>query len=223
MQASRPHVEFTKGVPGRPRSRRSLDNRAPTRRYLKPDFGCLRCNRRGSWASARTHYLQWCPRCSRCNRRSGRRSLLVRSSLLNEFGGMCPELADQLLPAPDADGQRTAPGERADPALRMTVVAAIVRIHDGHGALRWPEGPRRQQPRPHAPGRRRSSWPAARYRPRRIVRLRPGTAPRRPVRPRPCCEHASAGPRSPDHDPVTAAAKTCLRRRNARLPGIIHK
>jgi len=31
--------------------------RARTRRYLKSESGCLRCNRRGSWASARTRYL----------------------------------------------------------------------------------------------------------------------------------------------------------------------
>ena len=30
---------------------------AHCRRYLKPELGCLRCNRRGSWASARTRYL----------------------------------------------------------------------------------------------------------------------------------------------------------------------
>jgi hypothetical protein len=39
------------------------------RSNLKPGFGCLRCNRGGSWASARTRYLQWCLRCSRCNSR----------------------------------------------------------------------------------------------------------------------------------------------------------
>ena len=58
--------------------------RTRSRRYLQPVSGCLCCNRRRSWASARTRYLQWCPRRSRCNRRSGRRSLPVRSSLLNE-------------------------------------------------------------------------------------------------------------------------------------------
>ena len=44
--------------------RGALDKRAPTRRYLQPGFGCLRCNRGRSWASARTRYLQWCLRCS---------------------------------------------------------------------------------------------------------------------------------------------------------------
>src|SRR5260370_18214957 len=39
--------------------------RAPTRRYLQPDFRCLCCKRRSSRASARTRYLQ------RCLRRTG--------------------------------------------------------------------------------------------------------------------------------------------------------
>ena len=96
IQAGRLHVKPTAGLPGRRHREGPFDNRTRTRRYLKPVFGCLLCNRGGSWASARTHYLQWRPRCSRCNRRSGRRSVLVRSSLLNEFGGVRPELADQL-------------------------------------------------------------------------------------------------------------------------------
>ena len=45
------------------------DNRAQCRRYLKPHFGCLCCNRRRPWASARTRYLWRCLRCSRCNSR----------------------------------------------------------------------------------------------------------------------------------------------------------
>jgi hypothetical protein len=49
----------------RPTTRRALDNRAPTRRYLQPDFRCLCCKRRSSRASARTRYLQ------RCLRRTG--------------------------------------------------------------------------------------------------------------------------------------------------------
>src|SRR5580693_8894061 len=39
-------------------ARRSPDNRAPTRRYLKPIFGCLRRNRRGVFAAAVTRYLK---------------------------------------------------------------------------------------------------------------------------------------------------------------------
>jgi hypothetical protein len=50
---------------------------APSRRYLKPIFGCLRCKRGGSRASARTRYLQWCLRCSR---RSRRRCLMFWST-----------------------------------------------------------------------------------------------------------------------------------------------
>jgi hypothetical protein len=141
---------------------------------------------------------------------------------------MRPELAHQLPSAPDADGQGTAPGGRADRAFRMTVVAAIFRVHDGHGALRWPEGPRRQQPRPHAPGRRRSSWPAVRYRP--APDRPPATRYRSvvtssPARPLPSADitrtRVSPGRDHPITTPFRAAAKTCLRRRNARLPGII--
>ena len=36
--------------------------RASNRRYLKPDFRCLRCKRGRPWASARTRYLKHCPR-----------------------------------------------------------------------------------------------------------------------------------------------------------------
>ena len=46
-------------------TRSPLDNRAPTRRYLQPDFRCLCCKRRSSWASARTRYLQRCLRRTR--------------------------------------------------------------------------------------------------------------------------------------------------------------
>jgi len=45
------------------------ENARSRRGYLKPIFGCLPCKRDGSWASARTRYLQRCPRCSRCNSR----------------------------------------------------------------------------------------------------------------------------------------------------------
>lgn len=37
---------------------RGHGERTPIRRYLKPDFRCLRCNRRELWASARTRYLK---------------------------------------------------------------------------------------------------------------------------------------------------------------------
>lgn len=65
---------------------------------------------------------------------------------------------------------------------------------------------------------------AARYRPRQIARPRSGTGLSRPVRSsaRPSAgtqrEHAPAEPRWSAH---TSAAATCLRRRNAHLPGII--
>ncbi len=52
--------------------------RTRTRRYLQPEFGCLRCNRRRSWASARTRYLQRCLRCSRCSRCSCLMSWSIR-------------------------------------------------------------------------------------------------------------------------------------------------
>ena len=50
--------------------REVLGERVPSRRYLQPGFGCLRCKRHRSWASARTGYLQRCLRCSCCKGRS---------------------------------------------------------------------------------------------------------------------------------------------------------
>ena len=47
------------------RGRNTAATRARTRRYLKPDFRCLRCIRSRPLASAKTHYLQ------RCLRRTG--------------------------------------------------------------------------------------------------------------------------------------------------------
>ena len=41
-----------------PTVREAIDNRAPSRRYLKPIFGCLRRNRRGVFAAAVTRYLK---------------------------------------------------------------------------------------------------------------------------------------------------------------------
>ena len=37
-------------------------SRAPTRCYIQPEFGRLRCKHGRSWASATTRYLQWCLR-----------------------------------------------------------------------------------------------------------------------------------------------------------------
>ena len=65
--ADRPLNRWT--IPRALTTRSPVDNRTPSRRYLQPGFGCLRCKRGGSWASARTRYLQRCPRCSRCNSR----------------------------------------------------------------------------------------------------------------------------------------------------------
>ena len=68
-------------------------SRARSRRYLQPGFGCLRCNRGRSWASARTRYLQWCLRCSRC---SSRRYLVSWPS-----AGLPGDLRSEHLKLPD--------------------------------------------------------------------------------------------------------------------------
>ncbi len=120
------------GCPERPSSYSAITlsdeggqrERTRTRRYLKHIFGCLRCKRGGSWASARTRYLQRCPRCSRCNSR--------RCPLPGPLPGLPrrvplrrPGLADQLpagarrCRAPDGcafePGELGVPGDRRGP------------------------------------------------------------------------------------------------------------
>lgn len=141
-------------------------SRAPHRRYLQPGFGCLRCNRGGSWASARTHYLQWCPRCSRCN---SRRCLMSRSRSVagpaSPAEGVPSSLASSL-PAPDCCGQ-----ERSRPAGRLSVLG------DGQGSdrpdPRWAGAPALARgvvaatAASPASRRHRGTQPAVRYRLRR--------------------------------------------------------
>ena len=200
--------------------------RARTRRYLESKSGCLRCNHGRSWASARTRYLQRCLRCSRCNRRRSSWSApacwtssasCVSNSLIGSVGAWCCRAGDGSrragrLSVPD-DGRRC---DRPDPRRAQ--------------ALRWPKAPAAPAAALRAPGRHRSSWVAARDRPCRIVRLRPGAALSRPVRPagpafsgRTTRTRVSRAAMTRSRPPPAAAAKTCLRRRNARLPGIICK
>jgi hypothetical protein len=126
-----------------------------------------------------------------------------------------PEFADQLPPTPGAAGQGMASGERG----RLSVPDDGRRDRASSRraqALRWAKAPRRRRPRPHAPGRRRSSWPAARYRPRRMVRLRAGGAASLPARPFGGCParaRVSRAGMTRLRPLPTLTAETCLRRR----------
>jgi hypothetical protein len=140
--------------------------RASSRRYLQPGFGCLRCNRGGFWASASTHYLQWCPRCSRCN---SRRCLMSRSRSVagpaNPPEGVPSSLVSSPS-APDCCGQ-----ERSRPTGRLSVLG------DGQGSdrpdPRWAGAPALARgvvaatAASPASCRHRGAQPAARYRLRR--------------------------------------------------------
>jgi hypothetical protein len=88
--------------------------RSPSRRYLQPDFRCLCCKRRSSWASARTRYLQCCLRCSR---RNHRRSLLARSSLRTSSVARIPSSLissrRRLVPPGRGRSGRARPAERS--------------------------------------------------------------------------------------------------------------
>jgi len=91
-------------------------SRARSRRYLQPGFGCLRCNRGRSWASARTRYLQWCLRCSRC---SSRRYLVSWPS-----AGLPGDLRSEHLKLPDRPLRKVtweAAATRQVPALPRPV------------------------------------------------------------------------------------------------------
>ena len=195
--------------------------------YLKPIFECLRCKRGGSWASARTHYLQRCPRCSRCNSRRCLMSwstprLARRVRLRASRARWSAPVGAWLLLGRDCSGR----------AGRLSVPG------DGHGSdrpdPRWAGAPR-------WPGSAVAATAAARtaQAPERLasgsIPPAPGspacgrgtvTAASSPVRSA-CSGRITPKTRPPDRDdppimtcPVAAAA-TCLRSRNARLPGII--
>jgi hypothetical protein len=107
--------------------------RAQFRRYLKTHSGCLRCNRRRLWASARTRYLQWCLRCSRC---SSRRCLMSWSAPLAAMRIPLRALRPRwpasvgawLLPGGDGSGRAGRLGVPGDGR------GSIVRIHHGRGS-----------------------------------------------------------------------------------------
>jgi hypothetical protein len=139
--------------------------RAHSRRYLKPHFGCPCCNRGKALSLGEDTYLQWCLGCSRCNSR--RCFLACRAPwLARRVPFRRPRLADQL--PGGAWCRRAANG----PALELGVPGDgrgldLSGAATGTGLCGRRRGVVASSRRLPCPPRRTysSTWPAARYRP----------------------------------------------------------
>jgi len=184
--------------------------RTPSRRYLQPRFGCLRCNRGRSWASARIRYLQRCLRCSRCSRCSRRRRFMswsirrrTRRPSLSAPQARRPPTTERGM---GRDGGAAASG--ASPAGAFACRPRVP-VHRGQAdrsagppAARAPEAARQHCPFSMKEFVSESNEPSS------------GN-----------CTGRQPGSRVRAHGILVCvvAAETCLRRKNGRLPGIICK